>query len=88
MIEDGSRFLVREGEKKHGVWVEVSLEKARDKVAHDFRNLRRNAKIAKQNATDSFGASDFGAPKRQRSLVNVMEGQNDSKMRKPSGIVT
>jgi hypothetical protein len=88
MIGDGSRFLVREGEKKHGMWVEVSLEKARDKVAHDFRNLRRNAKIAKQNATDSFGPNDFVAPKRQRSQVNVKKGQNDSKMRKHSGIVT
>lgn len=47
MIEEGSRFLVREGEKKHALWVEVSLDKARDKVAHDFRNLRRNAKLAK-----------------------------------------
>lgn len=40
MREEGSRFLIRQGEKKHGVWVQVSHEKARDKIAHDFRNMR------------------------------------------------
>jgi len=39
--------------KNHSIWVEVSLEKARDKVAHDFRNLRRNAKIALKNAAEA-----------------------------------
>lgn len=98
MIEDGSRFLVREGEKKHGMWIEVSLEKARDKVAHDFRNLRRNAKIAQKSSTTvadssmssaagSAAANEFGNPKRQRSLVNVMEEQNDSKSRKASNMM-
>ena len=54
MKNDGSRFLIREGDrKKHSIWVEVSLEKARDKVAHDFRNLRRNAKIALKNAAEA-----------------------------------
>jgi hypothetical protein len=41
MKGEGSRFLVRQGEKKHGLWVQVSEEKARDKIAHDFRNMRR-----------------------------------------------
>jgi hypothetical protein len=54
MKNDGCRFLIREGDmKKHSIWVEVSLEKARDKVAHDFRNLRRNAKIALKNAAEA-----------------------------------
>jgi len=83
MIEDGSRFLVREGDKKHGVWVEVALEKARDKVAHDFRNLRRNAKIAKENATVAVAAAansnNNENAKRRRSLkANIgVEGEND-----------
>ena len=78
MAEDGSRFLVREGDKKHGMWVEVTLEKARDKVAHDFRNLRRNAKL--KSATPSNGGVGSNGnhdemrknnPKRQRSLTNL-----------------
>jgi len=79
MIEDGSRFLVRDTEKKSGLWIEVSMEKARDKVAHDFRNLRRNAKIA---ATDTSGSdNDMGGPKRRRSSANMME-RNSSKGRR------
>ena len=91
MIEDGSRFLVREGEKKNGMWVEVSLEKARDKVAHDFRNLRRNAKMAEKKAAMTasdvapiVGSNDFAAPKRQRSQMSVFDDQNDSKSMKAS----
>ena len=82
MTEDGSRFLVRERRKAQEVWVEVSLEKARDKVAHDFRNLRRNAKIAKNAA--STHQNEICAPKRQRSLTNGVEGHDDSKAKKPS----
>ena len=69
MIEDGSRFLVREGEKIHGIWVEVTLEKARDKVAHDFRNLRRNAKLAREKGDAAAVASsnENATHKRQRS---------------------
>jgi hypothetical protein len=83
ITEYGSRFLVREGKKAQGVWVEVSLEKARDKVAHDFRNLRWNAK----NASTTDGAvstfkNETGTPKRQRSLANVVEGHFDSKAKK------
>ncbi len=95
MIEDGSRFLVREGEKKHGIWVEVSLEKARDKVAHDFRNLRRSAKIAKKNdpvtepSTSGAGPyiavrASLGNAKRQRSVGNTVDGENGLKVRKAS----
>ena len=87
MIEDGSRFLVREGEKNNSMWVEVSLEKARDKVAHDFRNLRR-AKKASMTGPDSStlasGANEVGAPKRQRSVGNATEGQNGFKTKKAS----
>jgi len=36
--KSGGRFLRRDDE---GCWVEVSNGKARDKVAHTFRNLRR-----------------------------------------------
>ncbi|CAJ1967434.1 unnamed protein product [Cylindrotheca closterium] len=36
--QSGGRFLRRDDE---GDWVEVSSDKARDKVAHTFRNLRR-----------------------------------------------
>ena len=48
-------------EKKSGLWIEASMEKTRDKVAHDFRNLRRNANIA---ATDTSG-SDIWIPANQ-----------------------
>eukprot|EP00536_Pseudo-nitzschia_multiseries_P000196 jgi/Psemu1/282160/fgenesh1_pg.3_\ len=63
MIEGGSRFLARDREKKEGKgpWVEVSFEKARDKVAHDFRNLRRNANLAK-NQSNPGGATDGSNP--------------------------
>mmetsp|Transcript_17686 Transcript_17686/g.36445 ORF Transcript_17686/g.36445 Transcript_17686/m.36445 type:complete len:387 (+) Transcript_17686:3-1163(+) len=91
MTEDGSRFLVRDGGKKHGIWVEVSLEKARDKVAHDFRNLRRIAKIAKENKTvpdssTSAGATnnELGTAKRQRSVDHVMDGGNGYKRKQGS----
>ncbi len=89
MIEGGSRFLVREGDKKHGMWVEVSLEKARDKVAHDFRNLRRSAKAAQTtNAAVDFPpagglpampSTKDGSVKRQRSLGNISERQGSIK---------
>ena len=89
MIEGGSRFLVREGDKTHGMWVEVSLEKARDKVAHDFRNLRRSAKAA-QNTNSAaelppagglptMPSTKDGSVKRQRSLGNTSEGQQSIK---------
>ena len=77
MAEDGCRFLVREGDKKHGIWVEVTLEKARDKVAHDFRNLRRNAKLRNATSVDEDVCSNGNQeirknhPKRQRSLTNL-----------------
>ncbi len=74
MVEDGSRFLVREGDKKTGMWVEVSLEKARDKVAHDFRNLRRSSKAAQQTTS-----VEDGSVKRQRSVVNSSDGQESMK---------
>jgi len=61
MTRDGCKFIVREGDKQHGIWVQVSLEKARDKVAHDFRNLRRNVKIAKKNAADAATAAAAAA---------------------------
>ena len=90
MIEGGSRFLVREGDKTHGMWVEVSLEKARDKVAHDFRNLRRSAKAA-QNTNSAAAevppagglpnmpSTKDGSVKRQRSMGNTSEGQGSIK---------
>jgi len=78
MNEDGTRFLIREGNKKEGAWVEVSFEKARDKVAHDFRNLRRNAKLAKIHAgVGSMSEKKIGARKQQRSQVDVAEGQTN-----------
>jgi hypothetical protein len=40
MMEEGSRFLIRQGDKKQAAWVEVTREKARDKISHDFRNMR------------------------------------------------
>ncbi|KAG7351821.1 hypothetical protein IV203_007869 [Nitzschia inconspicua] len=51
MKEEGSRFLVREGGKERGIWVQVSDEKARDKIAHDFRNMRGTTANNKDNAT-------------------------------------
>ena len=39
VISEGSRFLTRRGGKADGMWVEVSFQKARAKVSHDFRNL-------------------------------------------------
>jgi len=89
--EDGHRFLIREGVNNQGVWVEVSLEKARKKVAHDFRNLRRIAKLANVHSAmttadasiavgaDSTTNIEIGAPKRQRSQVSVAEGQKVAK---------
>ena len=50
--------------KKKGLWVEVTPEKARDKIAHDFRNLRsnNNAIAAAATATNSgSGISSSGS---------------------------
>lgn len=88
MKEGGSRFLIREKRKTLETWVEVSLEKARDKVAHDFRNLRRSAKIAKNIADGAASThqNEIGAPKRQRSLTNGVKLHDDSKAKKPSSM--
>jgi hypothetical protein len=37
----GGGMSARNGTAKRGVWVQVTQERARDKIAHDFRNLRR-----------------------------------------------
>jgi len=50
MVANGSRFLIRDGEKNHGVWVQVSPDKAREKISHDFRNLRNEKKKATDKA--------------------------------------
>lgn len=90
MIEEGSRFLIREtGDKKDkgnkAVWVEVSLEKARDKVSHAFRNLRLSAKKnagvprAASASALALATNEIGAPKRSRSRgdVNAAEEQSE-----------
>ncbi|KAL3906983.1 MAG: hypothetical protein SGILL_009057 [Bacillariaceae sp.] len=66
MKAQGSRFLVRQGEKKHAVWVEVTHEKARDKISHDFRNMRGTSGKKKAGATQN---DTGGKGKRPRSLT-------------------
>lgn len=70
MAREGSRFLVREGDKKHGLWVEISFEKARDKVAHDFRNMRRNTKL-KANVPNSVVLTAMGGNTSDTSGANM-----------------
>jgi hypothetical protein len=72
LVADGSRFLVRQGDKKNGVWVEVTPEKAREKVSHDFRNLRTERK--KTNAMSGGKAKEDTAVKRRRSSHGLQEG--------------
>jgi hypothetical protein len=72
LVADGSRFLVRQGDKKNGVWVEVTPEKAREKISHDFRNLRTEKK--KTNAVSGGKAKEDTAVKRRRSSHGLQEG--------------
>ena len=65
LIEEGSRFLTSFGAKDDNLWVEVPFEKARDKVAHDFRNMRRNAKL-KKTGPDDISDNTVSVPKRPR----------------------
>ncbi len=44
MINNGSRFLLRKGTKKDGMWVEISDEEAQTKVANRFQQVRRRAR--------------------------------------------
>lgn len=85
MHAEGSRFLVREGDKKHGIWVEVSVEKARDKVAHDFRNLRRNAKLAKEKAAAEAAAQTISQNSTSSSGITLDASNNSSKRRRSAG---
>ena len=85
MHEDGSRFLVREGDKKQGLWVEVSVDKARDKVAHDFRNIRRNARLEaekKKNAAATAAVNTTVNPSQYASGLDTNNSSSSSKRRR------
>ncbi|KAL3904801.1 MAG: hypothetical protein SGILL_009927, partial [Bacillariaceae sp.] len=78
MMAEGSRFLVRQGEKKQAVWVEVTHEKARDKISHDFRNMRGTS--GKKKAVAQKDSN--GGTKRPRSIT----GSIGQAMKRPFGM--
>jgi hypothetical protein len=80
MKEEGSRFLVRQGGKQHGVWVQVSHEKARDKIAHDFRNMRGTIGTRKDNNVV------VNREKRSRSITSSTDSAIQGVFKRPFGL--
>lgn len=73
MRKQGSRFLTRYRESTHGLWVEVSRDKARDKVSHDFRNLIKLVRLKKRSTDQAVGEVTSSVDASHKQEKNVTQ---------------